>query len=99
MSEDHGPRGMHLDVLVEDQFSKFVADGLKPDLVVGAFKDRINLGIDSRDGTVDVYVGNLSPEDARALADALVTAATAVETSTVDEGGQSWTIDETGGDS
>lgn len=99
MTEDHGARGMHLDVLVEDQFSKFVADGLQPDLVVGAFKDRINLGIDSRDGTVDVYVGNLSPDDARALADALVTAATAVESSTVDEGGQSWTIDETRSDS
>jgi hypothetical protein len=90
---------MHLDVLVEDQFSKFVADDLDPDLVVGAFKDRINLGIDSRDGTVDVYVGNLSPEDARSLADALLSAATAVETSTVDEGGQSWTVDEPEGGS
>jgi hypothetical protein len=99
MSDGHGERGMHLDVLVEDQFSKFVADDLDPDLVVGAFKDRINLGIDSRDGTVDVYVGNLSPEDARSLADALLSAATAVETSTVDEGGQSWTVDEPEGGS
>lgn len=83
---------MHLDVLVEDQFSKFVADGLHPDLVVGAYKDRITLGIDSRDGSVDVYLGNLSAAHARDLATALTSAADAVEESTGAEGGRTWTI-------
>lgn len=92
MSGEHTSTGMHLDVLLEDQFSKFVADGLEPDIVVGAFKDRINLGIDSRDGSVDVFLGNLSAEEARTLADALSAAADVVESGTVAEGGQSWTI-------
>ncbi|WP_259519034.1 hypothetical protein [Halanaeroarchaeum sp. HSR-CO] len=92
MSDEHSGAGMHLDVLLEDQYSKFVADGLEPDIVVGAFKDKINLGIDARDGSVDVFLGNLSTEDARDLAAALTAAADAVESSTVEGGGQSWTI-------
>ena len=92
MSEDHDEDRMHLDVLLEDQFSKFVADGLHSDLLVGAFKDRINLGIDSRDGSVDIYLGNLSAEDARALATALDAAATAVEQGTVEDSGETWLV-------
>ncbi|MFW6003079.1 MAG: hypothetical protein ACOCPT_01500 [Halanaeroarchaeum sp.] len=92
MSDEHTDEGMHLDVLLEDQYSKFVADGLEPDIVVGAFKDRINLGIDARDGSVDVFLGNLSSDTARALAAALTAAADAVESSSVAKGGQSWTI-------
>ncbi|WP_050047777.1 hypothetical protein [Halanaeroarchaeum sulfurireducens] len=90
MGETHS--GMHLDVLVEDQFSKFVADGLDPDIVVGAFKRRINLGIDSRDGSVDIYLGNLSADDARRLATALTAAADAIDDESVDEGGQTWVV-------
>lgn len=92
MSEESTEDTMHLDVLLEDEFSKFVADGLRPDIVVGAYRDRINLGIDARDGSVDVYLGNLGVDDARALARVLLEAAEAVESSSVDERGRSWTV-------
>ncbi|MFB6069419.1 MAG: hypothetical protein ABEJ76_00225 [Halanaeroarchaeum sp.] len=94
MSDDRDDTGPHLDVLVEDEFSRFVADDLSPDVVVGAFKDRINVGIDSRDGTVDVYLGNLSPASARAFAALLEEAADAVESDSADDG-RTWVLADT----
>lgn len=67
MNEDHEDEHMHLDVLVEDRFSEFVADGLEPTVVVGASAGRVNLGIESDDGAVSIYLGGLSPDAARAL--------------------------------
>ncbi|MFB6093808.1 MAG: hypothetical protein ABEJ77_02575 [Halanaeroarchaeum sp.] len=89
----HRDGEMHLDVLVEDEFSRFVADGLDPELVVGAYNDRINLGIDSRDGSVDVYLGDLDPECARDLAAALEAAADAIESGATQS--QTWSVGET----
>lgn len=95
MSDD----GPHLDILVEDEFSRFVADGLEPDVVVGAFTDTITLGIDSRDGTVDIFLGNLSPTDARTLASMLSEAADVVEETGVDGSSRTWVLgDESAGD-
>ena len=65
----------HLDVLFEDEFSRFVADGLAPEVVVNASRNHINLGIRSTDESVDVFVGGLSPDEARALATQLEAAA------------------------
>lgn len=92
MTHDRGDGGPHLDVLLEDEFSQFVADGLVPDVVVGAYKDRINLGIDSRDGSVDIYLGNLSADEARALAALLEGAADAVESGPLGAEGQTWVL-------
>lgn len=65
----------HLDVLFEDEFSRFVADGLAPEVVVNASRNHINLGIRSADESVDVFVGGLSAAEARALATQLEAAA------------------------
>ncbi|AOW81122.1 hypothetical protein HTSR_1960 [Halodesulfurarchaeum formicicum] len=81
----------HLDVLFEDEFSRFVADRLTPSIVVNAYRDRINLGIRSADESVDVFVGGLSPSDARSIAAALTEAADAVERGAQDETGATWT--------
>ncbi|MFB6081593.1 MAG: hypothetical protein ABEJ67_02110 [Halanaeroarchaeum sp.] len=93
MSHDGDDDHSHLDVLVEDRFSRFVADGLTPDIVVGGFKTHVTLGIDSRDGSVDVYLGNLSADDARALADALSAAADAIESGALDDHGRTWEVE------
>ena len=82
----------HLDVLFEDQFSRFVADGLEPEVVVNAYRDRINLGVRSADETVDVFLGGLSAEQARSLGTALVAAAESVEQGTCQESGQTWAV-------
>ena len=82
----------HLDVLFEDQFSRFVADGLEPSVVVNAYRDRINLGLRSADETVDVFLGGLSPDEARELGTALVEAGEAVEHGRCDESGQTWAV-------
>ena len=81
----------HLDVLFEDEFSRFVADGLDPGVVVNAYRDRINLGIRSADESVDVFVGGLSPAAARSIASALNEAADSVERGERDESGETWT--------
>lgn len=91
MNDDH-TGGMHLDVLLEDEFSEFVVDDLDPDIVVGAFKESIRVGIDSRDGSVDVYLGDLTVGDARDFAAALTRAADAVESGAVMEQGKSWIV-------
>lgn len=82
----------HLDVLVEDQFSRFVADGLEPSVVVNAYRDRINLGLRSADETVDVFLGGLSAAEARSLGTALVDAAEAVDHGRCDDAGQTWSV-------
>ena len=79
----------HLDVLFEDEFSRFVADGLKPEIVVNASADRINLGVRSQEGTVDVFVGDLSASEAESLADTLKRAASDRSGDGVDGG--TWT--------
>ena len=82
----------HLDVLFEDEFSRFVADGLDPEVVVNAYRDRINLGLRSADGAVDVFLGNLSPAQAASIGEALQSAAEAVEQGTCDEAGRTWSV-------
>lgn len=82
----------HLDVLFEDEFSRFVADGLSPAVVVNAYRDRINLGIRSADETVDVFLGGLSAEDARTMGETLLEAAEAVEHGQCDESGRTWNV-------
>lgn len=82
----------HLDVLFEDQFSRFVADGLDPSVVVNAYRDRINLGLRSADETVDVFLGGLSAEEARTLGTALLDSADAVEHGRCDDSGQTWSV-------
>ncbi|MFB6133279.1 MAG: hypothetical protein ABEJ44_07770 [Halanaeroarchaeum sp.] len=91
MTDEH-TGGMHLDVLVEDEFSEVVVDDRDPDVVVGAFIDAVRVGIDARDGSVDVYLGDLTVGDARAFASALTNAADAVEEGAVAEQGKSWTV-------
>lgn len=81
----------HLDVLFEDEFSRFVADGLDPAVVVNAHRDRINLGIRSDDESVDVFVGGLSPTEARSIAASLSEAADSVEKGEREETGETWT--------
>jgi len=95
MSDD----GPHLDILVEDEFSRFVADGLDPEVVVGAFTDSITLGIDSRDGTVDIFLGNLSPVAARTLAAMLSDAADRVEDTELAGESRTWLLSEESADS
>ncbi len=82
----------HLDVLFEDEFSRFVADGLEPAVVVNAYRDRINLGIRSADETVDVFLGGLAAEDARKMGEAMLEAAEAVEHGRCDDSGQTWGV-------
>ena len=82
----------HLDVLFEDQFSRFVADGLEPSVVVNAYRDRINLGLRSADETVDVFLGGLSVDEARSLGTALLESAEAVEYGRCDDSGQTWSV-------
>ena len=79
----------HLDVLFEDEFSRFVADGLTPEVVVNASRNHINLGIRSADESVDVFVGGLSPEEARALATQLEAAADSLASGSDDQ--TTWT--------
>ena len=69
----------HLDVLFEDEFSRFVADGLSPTVVVNAAPGHINLGLQSADGSVDVFLSGLSVSDARSLKDAIDQAIDSVE--------------------
>lgn len=69
----------HLDVLFEDEFSRFVADGLRPEVVVNVSPDRINLGIRSADGSVDVFLGGLSVSEATSLKNAIEAGIDAVE--------------------
>ena len=69
----------HLDVLFEDEFSRFVADGLSPTVVVNAAPGRINLGLRSADESVDVFLGGLSVAEARSLRDAIDDAIETVE--------------------
>ena len=82
----------HLDVLFEDQFSRFVADGLDPSLVVNAYRQRINLGLRSGDETVDVFLGGLSAEEARELGETLLEVAEAVEHGDCEDSGRTWTV-------
>jgi hypothetical protein len=84
-----GMDGPHLDVLVDEEFSRFVADGLAPEIVVNASSERINLGVRSADGAVDAFVGDLSAAEARAIAEALERAAE-VRDADRDDGG-TWT--------
>lgn len=79
--------GPHLDVLFQDEFSQFVADGLSPDVVVHASENRIAVGLRSADETVDVFLGDISPEAARSLADSLEKAAAISE-----NGGETLTV-------
>ena len=82
----------HLDVLFEDEFSRFVADGLDPSVVVNAYRERINLGVRSADETVDVFLGGLAPEEAREIGTALLEAAEAVEHGDCSESGRVWSL-------
>ncbi len=84
----------HLDVLFEDEFSRFVADGLAPEVVVNASRNHINLGIRSADESVDVFVGGLSAGEARALATQLEAAAESLAS----ESGEKTTWTPIGGD-
>ncbi|MFB6086413.1 MAG: hypothetical protein ABEJ84_06355 [Halodesulfurarchaeum sp.] len=68
-----------LDVLFEDEFSRFVADGLRPEVVMNVSPDRINLGIRSADGSADVFLGGLSVSEARSLKATIETVIETVE--------------------
>jgi hypothetical protein len=69
----------HLDVLFEDEFSRFVADGLSPTLVVNVSPERINLGLRAADGSVDVFLGGLSVSEAQSLRDSIDEAIDVIE--------------------